>query len=241
MNASSEGPRQLSIILPVYNEAACIERTLRELIETLSGCDRPWEIVAVDDGSGDETPVILDRMAAEVSGLRIVRLRRNAGQSAAMSVGFRAAAGDVLVTMDADGQNDPADIPRLLEALSSCDCCCGYRRERRDSWSKRWGSRLANRIRNRVLREDIIDTGCTLKAFKAELVEGLWAWNGMHRFLPSLFAMRGARIRQIPVHHRPRAAGVSKYTNLGRLKTTLADLLAVRWMRKRNVVPEVEA
>ena len=137
--------------------------------------------------------------------------------------------------MDADGQNDPSDIPALVAKLDSCDLCCGYRVRRRDTWSKRFGSRLANAVRNRFLHEKIRDTGCTLKAFRADFARALpMQFRGMHRFLPALLAMGGARIEEIPVNHRPRAAGQSKYTNWGRLKETLWDLWAVRWMQKRH-------
>jgi glycosyltransferase involved in cell wall biosynthesis len=165
--------------------------------------------------------------------LRVISLRPNAGQSAAMVTGFRRARGKVVVTMDADGQNDPADIAACVTALADCDCCFGYRARRQDRWSRRWGSRFANGVRNRVLGEAIVDTGCSLKAFKAEFLADLPLWDGVHRFLGSMVVMRGARIRQIPVNHRPRVKGQSKYTNLGRLKRTVWDLLAVRWMKAR--------
>jgi glycosyltransferase involved in cell wall biosynthesis len=220
----------------VYNEEACIDQVVRELHDVLSASSLPgWEIMAVDDGSTDGTPTHLDRLRAALPGLRVVRLAPNAGQSAAFAAGFARAAGEILVTMDADGQSDPADIPRLVEALGDGDCCCGHRVRRQDRWSRRVGSRMANRVRNAVLGEDILDTGCSLKAFRAALTRDLPVWNGMHRFFPALFRIRGATIRQIPVHHRPRLAGRSKYTNLGRLATTVWDLWAVRWMQRRAV------
>jgi dolichol-phosphate mannosyltransferase len=200
-----------------------------------------FEILAVDDGSKDRTLSILRDLARKWKELRVLSLRPNCGQSAAMGVGFRRSQGQVLVLMDADGQNDPADIPRLLEGLKDHDMCCGYRENRQDTLSKRWGSRLANRVRNRVLHEDIVDTGCTLKAFRAELLRDASMWRGMHRFLPALARMKGARISQIPVHHRPRAGGTSKYTNFRRLRETLWDLWAVRWMQSRNRQFTVEA
>jgi glycosyltransferase involved in cell wall biosynthesis len=221
--------------MPVFDEAACIEQTLREVREVLERMPgKRVELIAVDDGSGDDTPRLLRAAAAQWPALRVLRQEPNAGQSRAFRSGFDAARGAVIVTLDADGQNDPADIPALLERLATCDCCCGYRHTRRDTWAKRAGSRLANRVRNLVLGEAIIDTGCSLKAFRAELTRELGAWDGMHRFLPALFAMQGARIEQVPVNHRPRAGGRSKYTNLGRLKKTVADLLGVCWLRSRH-------
>ncbi|HOW96520.1 MAG TPA: glycosyltransferase family 2 protein [Kiritimatiellia bacterium] len=230
----TSGPVEISVIMPAYNEEECVEGTLRELCGVLRKTGRSFEILAVDDGSTDGTPAVLKKVAAELPELRVIRLAPNSGQSAATKAGFRAARGGVLVTLDADGQNDPADIPRLLEQLDRCDVCCGYRGKRQDSFAKRAGSRLANAVRNRALKEQVRDTGCTLKAFRAEWARELpLEWRGMHRFLPTLLAMRGARIGEIPVRHRPRAAGRSKYTNWGRLKETIWDLWAVRWMQKR--------
>ena len=228
------GP-DISVLLPAYNEEACIEAVVREAAAVLHGMGRPFEILVVDDGSTDGTPARLKALRAEMPELRLLRLARNSGQSAALGAAFRAARGRIFVTLDADGQNDPVDVPALVARMESCDLCCGYRAKRRDTWSKRFGSRLANAVRNRALRETIRDTGCTLKAFRAEWTRSLpMQFRGMHRFLPALMAMAGARIEEIPVNHRPRAAGTSKYTNWGRLKETLWDLWAVRWMQKRH-------
>ena len=227
------GP-QLSVLLPAYNEEACIETVVREAAGVLRGMNRPFEIVVVDDGSTDSTPARLKVMQVELPELRLLRLVKNSGQSAALGAAFREARGDIFITLDADGQNDPADIPALVAKLDGCDLCCGYRVKRQDTWSKRYGSRLANTVRNRALHETIRDTGCTLKAFSATWTRELpMQFRGMHRFLPALMGMAGARISEIPVNHRPRAAGTSKYTNWGRLKETLWDLWAVRWMQKR--------
>ena len=225
---------ELSVLVPAFNEDACLGALVRETACVLHGQNRSFEILVVDDGSTDWTPRLLNDLRAEVEELRAVRLAQNSGQSAALLAGFRAARGKIFVTLDADGQNDPSDIPALVAQLDSCDLCCGYRAQRRDVWSKRIGSRLANAVRNRVLREKIRDTGCTLKAFRAEWARDLpMQFRGLHRFIPALLAMAGARIAEIPVNHRPRAAGTSKYTNWGRLKETLWDLWAVRWMQKR--------
>lgn len=224
----------LSVVLPAYNEASCLEGTVRELVGVLDSSGHEWEIVVVDDGSTDRTPGILRNLAESISGLRWIRLKKNSGQSAAMVAGFRESRGDAIVTMDSDGQNDPADIPRLVSELDGCDCCCGYRASRQDTASKRLASRLANVVRNAVLGENIIDTGCSLKAFKAELVRELNVWDGMHRFFPTLFMMKGARIKQIPVRHRPRQGGRSKYTNWGRLWRTIRDLRGVLWLKARS-------
>ena len=227
-------PVEFSVLIPAYNEETCLGALVRETACVLHGLGRSFEILVVDDGSSDWTPRLLNDLRAEIVELRAVRLTNNSGQSAALLAGFRAARGRIFVTLDADGQNDPTDIPALLAGLDSCDLCCGYRAERQDVWTKRIGSRLANAVRNRVLRETIRDTGCTLKAFRAEWAAHLpLQFHGMHRFIPALLGLAGARIAEIPVHHRPRAAGQSKYTNWGRLKESLWDLWAVRWMQKR--------
>ena len=224
----------ISIVIPVYNEQECIESTLREVFGVTEKMPGEIEVLAVDDGSTDDTPGILAKLAAENACLRVLRLKPNSGQSAALGTGFRRAKGGVIVMLDADGQNDPADIPKLVEELDKCDMCCGYRANRQDTWARRYGSRLANWCRDRLLGDGIIDTGCTIRAVKADYLRGLAIWNGMHRFIPALAMMRGAKIKQIPVNHRARTAGQSKYTNLGRLRVTIADLFAVRWMQKRH-------
>ena len=230
----SEAPVGLSVVLPVYNEEACIESVLRELHGLLAARGGRFEILAVDDGSTDRTAAILAALIPALPGLRVVTLAANSGQSAAMGAGFRRARGAVVAVMDADGQNDPADLPALVARLDACDVCCGYRAVRQDTFSKRMASRVANAVRRAVLKDGIRDTGCSLKAFKAWVVRDLpMELAGLHRFLPALARMRGAVLEQIPVGHRPRAGGASKYTNLGRLGRTLWDLAALVWMRRR--------
>ena len=224
----------ISVVVPIYNEAECIENSLREIVGVLKNMDTAWELLAIDDGSSDDTPAILKKLSEEIPQIRVLTLVPNAGQSAAFGVGFRYADGSTIITIDADGQNDPADIPKLMAELKTHDCCFGYRATRKDTLAKRLGSKFGNGIRNWVLGEDIRDTGCSLKAFPAELARDLTMWRGMHRFLGSLLMMKGATIAQIPVNHRPRQLGQSKYTNFGRLKETIGDLKAVRWMKKRN-------
>jgi dolichol-phosphate mannosyltransferase len=233
MNDTS-APIRVSAVLPVYNEEACIEGVLRELHGVLAGMGVRFEILAVNDGSTDRTRAVLMGLVPALPGLRVLTLVPNSGQSAAMGAGFRHARGEVVVALDADGQNDPADIPALVAALGSCDVCCGYRVNRQDTWSKRIGSRFANAVRRFFLHDGIRDTGCSLKAFQAWVVRDLpLELKGMHRFLPALARMRGARLSQAPVRHRARSAGVSKYTNMGRLARTVSDLAAVNWMRSR--------
>lgn len=225
---------EYSVVLPVYNEVECIAEVITELRDVLaSSYPGRYEIVAVDDGSTDATHETLSGLIKEIPQLRLLRMAPNAGQSTALVCGMRRARGHVLITMDADGQQDPTDIPGLVERLKDADCCCGWRRERQDARSKRIASKVANAVRNAVLGEDIIDSGCSLKAFSSRFVTDLPLWHGVHRFLPTFFAMQGARIVQAPVHHRPRKGGASKYTNLGRLRITLRDLFGVRWIKSR--------
>ncbi len=227
--------KPLSIVIPIYNEEACLNDLLREVMAVV-GCDpRRVEILVVDDGSTDGTPRILRRWQQECRALRVLTFAANAGQSAAMAAGFRAASMDHVVAMDGDGQSDPADIPRLAALLDEYPVVCGYRTRRHDTWSKRWGSKLANAVRRRVTGDRIIDIGCSLKAFHRRPLQDIPYFEGSHRFLPVLLAMQGCSITQIPVHHRPRSGGTSKYSNWGRLRRTWIDLLGVRWLQNRTL------
>jgi len=228
------------VVIPAFNEAPNVEACYRELVDVLEARTDPFEAIVVDDGSTDGTGEILRKLAVADPRLRVIRFRRNCGQTAALDAGFRAAAGAVVVTMDADLQNDPHDIPALLAALEGADLVCGWRIDRRDPWTKRAASRVANRVRRRLTGDRVHDTGCTLKAMRHEALDRLKLYRGMHRFLPALFTMEGFRVVEVPVHHRPRRAGVSKYGNWGRLWGGLADLWAVRWMARRRLAYEVE-
>lgn len=208
-----------------------------EIVAALS--DRPdFELILVDDGSRDDSPRVMAELAQADGRVRILRSRRNAGQSAALAAGFRAARAAVTVTLDADLQNDPADIPRLLAALDdACDVVCGVRQKRRDSAIRLLSSRIANGVRNRLTHESIADVGCTLRACRTQYLRQVPWFTGMHRFLPTLLRMAGARVREIPVRHRPRHAGKSKYGIGNRLWRGIKDLLAVRWMQQRWIDP----
>jgi dolichol-phosphate mannosyltransferase len=229
----------LSVVVPAYDEAPNVEACYRELVEVLAALGRPFEVIFVDDGSTDDTFAVLGRLAEADPRLRVLRFRRNAGQTAALDAGFRAARGDVVVTLDADLQNDPRDIPLLLAALPGCDAVWGWRVDRRDTWSKRIASRIANTVRRGFTGDGIHDTGCPLKVFRREAVVRLHLYRGMHRFLAALLRMEGRRVVEVPVRHRPRHAGRSKYGNWSRLWTGLADLWAVRWMARRHLAYEV--
>ena len=243
MNVSEVFPvPEVSVVIPVFNEAECLRDVLEEVAGTLERLlGRPFEILVVDDGSSDPTARVAEEVAKRWPVIRVFRHSRNVGQSFAFHTGFQNARGSVIVTLDGDGQNEPMDIPAVVSMLGpSCDCCCGYRARRRDTFWKRFGSRLANGVRNSVLGETIRDTGCSLKAFKSDFVRGLQPWNGMHRFFGSYVAMQGGQISQVEVGHRPRRAGVSKYSNWGRLKRTVFDLFAVKWLKSRTRVYGVD-
>ncbi len=227
------GSVALSVVIPVYNEAENILPLLERLGSALQDWPGGVEILFVDDGSTDSTLQLLKQAQEGDFRIRIAHFRRNLGQTAAMAAGFRIARGRAVVTLDGDLQNDPAEIPRVVELLKDWDAVCGVRAHRQDSWWKRVSSRIANSFRNRFTGDDVVDTGCTLKAFRRECLEKLDLYQGMHRFLPTLLKMRGYRVAQVPVSHHPRLRGKTKYGTWGRLTKGLSDVWAVRWM-KRN-------
>jgi glycosyltransferase involved in cell wall biosynthesis len=230
---------RLSVVAPVYDERDNLEPLVRELTAALEPLG-PYEILLVDDGStdgsGDRIAELARHYPRTVRGLHF---RENRGQTAAFDAGFRAARGSIVVTIDADLQNDPHDIERLVIALAQADVAVGYRLRRSDPWLRRVSATIANAVRNRATGDDIKDTGCSLKAFRRECLAGLRLYAGLHRFLPTLLRMDGWRVVQLPVEHRPRASGASKYGVWNRLVPALADLLAVRWMRRRRLDYEV--
>ena len=230
----SEALPAITVVLPVFNEQDCLNAVLPELLAACAMFPE-YEIIAVNDCSTDRSGEILRAYASRNPLIRILNLSENSGQSAALWAGFQEARFPITATMDADGQNDPRDIAACLRhmAREGADVCCGIRVDRRDTWAKRAGSRFANLIRRQVLGDGIADTGCPLKVFRTDYLRRLQYWNGMHRFLPALCQSMGAKVVQIPVTHRPRVAGDSKYTNLGRLKVTLRDLAGVAWLKSR--------
>src|SRR3954453_4618037 len=225
---------EISIVIPVYNEEESLPLLAAEIQGALRPLGRPYEVIYVDDGSTDGSPGVLLELARQDPATRVIRQRRNSGQTAALDAGFRFARGAVVVTLDADLQNDPADIPRLLAALDGgYDVVSGIRAHRRDTWVRKASSRIANGVRNRLTHDHVTDVGCTLRACRTEFLRGIPVFTGMHRFLPTLLAMAGARKTEIPVNHRPRLHGQPKYNSSNRLWRALADLFAVRWMQKR--------
>jgi dolichol-phosphate mannosyltransferase len=220
----------VSIVVPVFNEEENMSILQAELRLALKGID--YEIVFVDDGSTDRS---IDKVE-NTPNIRVLRFEKNAGQSAALYAGVNAARGQVIVTLDADLQNDPADIPKLLAKIGSeADLVCGYRQKRRDTLVKRLTSRIANFVRSRYTKDGVRDTGCTLKAMKRECVSALIPFKGMHRFIPALIKGAGFRITEIPVNHRPRKFGQSKYGLGNRAFRATADMFGVRWLLSRQL------
>src|SRR2546421_12344323 len=228
-------PLDVALVIPVYNERDNLPLLIDEITHAVGGTGRRSEIVAVDDASTDGSLDVLRGLERDHPELRVVALAEHAGQTAALAAGFRAACSRVVVTLDADLQNDPADVPALLAELerSSAAAVVGYRVNRHDSGWKRLQSRIANGVRNRLNRETIRDTGCSLKAFRAEALRALPLFNGMHRFLPTLVRMQGGQVTEVPVHHRTRRFGKTKYGMWNRVFRALIDALAVRWMQRR--------
>jgi glycosyltransferase involved in cell wall biosynthesis len=237
-------PIELSVVVPVYNERDSLSLLVAEIRGALGGgsggsggggAGGRYEIVAVDDGSTDGSVDVLKALQPGHPELRIISFTEHAGQSAAFAAGFRAARGRVIVTLDADLQNDPADVPALVAELerSGATAVAGYRVDRRDRAWRRLQSRLANGARNWLNSETIRDTGCSLKAFRADAVRALPLFNGMHRFLPTLIKLQGGSVTEVPVRHRPRRFGRTKYGMWNRIFRSLVDALAVRWMQRR--------
>jgi glycosyltransferase involved in cell wall biosynthesis len=228
---------ELSIVIPVHDEQDNVETLCEGLAKSLGQLGRSYEVIFVDDGSRDETYARLARLAAVDRRLKLIKLRRNYGQTAALAAGFDHAGGEVIVPMDGDLQNDPADIGLLLEKIDDgYDVVSGWRRERKDSFVRRLPSRAANWLIGRVTGVRLHDYGCTLKAYRREIVEETRLYGEMHRFLPALAHQAGARITEIPVRHHRRTAGKSKY-GLGRTLKVLLDLLTVKFLSVWSTKP----
>jgi glycosyltransferase involved in cell wall biosynthesis len=225
----------LSLVIPLYNEEENVLPLVDQLNTALAGWSGSIEILLVDDGSTDRTLDLLRKAQEADPHVRVIHFRRNLGQTTAMAAGFRLARGRAVVTLDGDLQNDPAEIPRLVEMLKDWDAVCGIRIRREDGPWKRLSSRIGNGFRNWATSDDIVDTGCTLKAYRRECLQSLDLYEGMHRFLPTLLKMRGYRVTQVPVGHRPRLHGKTKYSTWGRLVKGLGDVLVVRWMKQNRI------
>jgi dolichol-phosphate mannosyltransferase len=219
----------VSVVIPLYNEEENIAELQKELAAALAGIDH--EIILVDDCSKDQTLARIERRPE----VRVIEFAKNTGQSAAMYAGIQGAKGDVIVLLDGDRQNDPADIAKLLAGIEGgADLVCGYRANRKDTTFKRLQSRVANAVRSRFTGDGVRDTGCTLKAMRRECREALVPFYGMHRFIPALIKGMGYKIAEVPTNHRPRTAGVSKYGFGNRAWKATCDMFAVKWLLSRQ-------
>lgn len=226
---------ELSLVIPVFQEAESLPVLWQELATVLSRLDRRAEIIFVDDGSTDGSTDVIRNLAVKDGRIRLLRFAANAGLSAAFHAGFAAARGSIIVTLDSDLQNDPADIERLLAALHNADAAVGWRRRRHDSWLKKVSSRVANSVRNRVSGDHVHDSACSLRAMRAEVARALPPYRGMHRFAPTLFRMAGYRVVEVPVTHRARRFGRSHFGVRNRMVSAFVDLLVVTWMIDRRL------
>lgn len=226
---------ELSVVIPVFNEAENLEPLWAELRKVLDEIGRAYEVIFVNDGSTDGSGEIIRRLAAANGAVRSVSFEANCGQTAAFDAGFKAARGALVITMDADMQNDPHDIPVMLELIGEYDVVVGWRHNRRDPAFKRFQARFARRYRQKRLGDRFHDVGCSLKVYKRECLDGLKLYKGLHRFLPILFEWEGRRVAEVKVNHRPRAGGTTKYTFFKRTREARDDLRAVMWMKKRRL------
>ena len=226
---------QIVIVVPVFNESGNIGPLVREVVRAFAPETRPWQLVLVDDASTDDTWEVIRRNLALEPRLAAFRHWRNRGQSAAVWTGISRTSAPLLCTLDGDLQNDPGDLPGMLALLEEVDFVCGHRVQRQDTLLRKVSSQVARKVRSTVLRWDFADTGCALRAFKRSSLVGVFPFNGLHRFLPILVAGNGSRVREVPVGHRARVSGVSKYGVWNRLGRGLFDLVGVAWYQRRRL------
>lgn len=224
-----------SVVVPIKNEQENISELIQEIEPVMESFRQKWELICIDDGSSDRSLLILQDLCKQKPYLRILSFTRNFGQSAAFAAGFKSARGEIIITLDGDRQNDPADIPKLTAAIADCDLVVGWRVNRRDTFQRRLVSSLSNWVRSRLCHDGVHDTGCSLKVYRKEALARIKMYKGMHRFLPALFKNEGLRVKEIPVNHRERAKGNTKYHFLNRSIGPIIDMFVVRWMRKRTL------
>ena len=237
----SEQSVDISVMSPAYNERDCLADLVRALDETLVKLNKSYEIIIVDDGSTDDSLAILRGLKGQFRALRVLAMSNRSGQTAAMEAGFLASRGKYVVTIDADLQNDPADIPAMIELLDTDkgDMVTGHRRNRQDNWLRKVSTKVANGVRNWLNHETIADSACALKAYKREIIPRLKLYEGLHRFMTTIAAMNGFRVVEIPVNHRPRTRGVAKYGVWNRAFRALRAAFAVRWMQRHVLIYDV--
>ena len=228
---------EISVVVPVYNEEENILRLVREVAGALTPLGQAFELVLVDDASTDKTWQRIKEAAAADPRICGVKHQRNCGQSAALWTGFQHSSGPIVATLDGDLQNDPADLPGMIRQLTEVDFVSGTRMNRADTWVRKASSRVARSARKAFLRIDVQDSGCAIRAFHRKVLGVVFPFNGLHRFLPILVASAGFNVRQVPVNHRPRIAGISKYGVGNRLWRGILDLFGVAWFQKRQLKP----
>jgi len=228
---------RLSIVVPIKDEEDNVVPLVEACRAGLGPLYAQCELILVDDGSTDASLARMQEIARQDPGVRWISFEKNCSQSAALDAGFKAARADFVAMIDGDLQNDPGDLPKMLEIAESgeCDCVCGIRQKRQDSWVRKISSKIGNGARNRLTHESIKDVGCSIRVMRREQLARIKMFRGMHRFLPTLLRLEGARIREIPVRHHPRTRGKAKYGVWNRLWAGLRDIFAVRWMQSRHV------
>ncbi len=232
---------KISIVIPVYNEQDNLKKLFQEIDSALGAQKREWEVVFVDDGSSDNSLEVIRELSAQSQRVRYLSFEANQGQSAAFCAGFDFADYEVVVTMDADLQNDPADIPAMLDLFDQGhDMVIGWRAKRRDTWIKRISSKIGNAVRDKLTNDGVHDTGCSLKVMRTDMLRRLPRFKNMHRFFPILMKMQGADIAEVKVNHRPRFEGVSKYGTIDRALAGIYDLFGVRWLMNRHIAYKVK-
>ncbi|MEW6238050.1 MAG: glycosyltransferase family 2 protein [Candidatus Omnitrophota bacterium] len=239
-NSNNTQSPEISIVVPCYNEEENVLILWRSLHEVMDALGRDYELLFVNDGSADGTEAVLTGLKTQDARMRVIRLKKNSGLSSALLAGFQSARGEYIVTLDADLQNDPQDIPQLLAYLPEYDMAFGWRKDRKDNIIRVLSTKIANGVRNYLTQENIPDIACTLKAFKRSCLNSIKMYKGMHRFLPTLFHIEGYRTIQIPVRHHHRQFGQAKYGVWNRLFVSTADCFAVRWMIRRRIQFEKE-
>ena len=224
---------EISIVIPVYNEEGNIRPLVSSLLGVMKAIGKEYEIIFVNDGSTDSSGQILTEIANDHNNITIINFVKNYGLTSALDAGFKAAAGDFIVTLDADLQNDPADIPLLLDKTKHFDMVYGWRHDRNDPWIKLLSSKVANFVRNKLSNEEVKDSACTLKVFRKDCFNKIKLYRGLHRFLPTLFRMEGFSVTEVKVRHNPRKSGKSKFNIRNRILGSFIDLLVIIWMKKR--------
>jgi glycosyltransferase involved in cell wall biosynthesis len=226
-----------SVVIPIKDERENLVPLTEQLVKVLDAREEsrsaPYELMFIDDGSTDGSAEVLDRLSGQYRAVKVFHFDRNYGQSSAFDAGFKYSSGNLIVTIDGDLQNDPADIATLLAFVSTHDLVCGWRKDRHDNLTRKISSRVANAVRSAVTGDRVHDTGCSLKIFRRSVIEKIQLFEGMHRFFPALALMHGFTVAEVPVRHYPRAHGISKYGVGNRLFKGLYDLIAVRWMQHR--------